>query len=316
MRAAEAERHAEALGDAHGDVGAELAGRARAGSGPAGRRRRRPARRARGRSSTSGRRSRTAPDDARVLAAARRSSSPAGSPSARSATTHLDAERLGPGAQHGDASAGGVSASTRNTALGAPCSARRQQRHGLGGGGGLVEQRGVGHGQAGEVGDHRLEVQQRLEPALADLRLVRRVGGVPGRVLQHVAPDHRRGDGAVVAEPDHRDGDACCGRRARAARRAPRSRCAAGGSVEAGLGVADGGGHGRGRPARRATATPMAASISASSSGRGPMCRSANGGAALELGERRAGRSRRASGGLGRRGRRPPPLSCPCESGA
>jgi hypothetical protein len=51
--------------------------------------------------------------------------------------------------------------------------------HRLGGGGGLVEQRGVGHRQAGEVGDHRLEVEQRLEAALRDLGLVRRVRGVP-----------------------------------------------------------------------------------------------------------------------------------------
>ncbi len=37
-----------------------------------------------------------------------------------------------------------------------------------------------------------------------DLRLVRRVRGVPGRVLEHVAPDHRGRDRAGVAEPDHR----------------------------------------------------------------------------------------------------------------
>ena len=73
--------------------------------------------------------------------------------------------------------------------------------------------------------DHRLEVQQRLEPALADLRLVRRVRRVPGRVLEHVAPDHRRREGVVVAQADHRARPPCCGRPARAARRAPRPRC-------------------------------------------------------------------------------------------
>jgi hypothetical protein len=40
---------------------------------------------------------------------------------------------------------------------------------------GLVQQRRPGHGEPGEVADHGLEVQQRLEPALRDLRLVRRV---------------------------------------------------------------------------------------------------------------------------------------------
>ena len=54
------------------------------------------------------------------------------------------------------------------------------QRHRLGGRGRLVEHGGAGDRQPGEVGDHRLEVEQRLEPALADLGLVGRVGGVPG----------------------------------------------------------------------------------------------------------------------------------------
>ena len=49
-----------------------------------------------------------------------------------------------------------------------PCLLRAAyQRHRLGGGGALVEQRGVGGRQAGQVADHRLEVEQRLEPALA-----------------------------------------------------------------------------------------------------------------------------------------------------
>ena len=81
------------------------------------------------------------------------------------------------------------------------------QRHRLGGGGRLIEHRGIGDVQPGEVGDHGLEVQQRLQPALADLRLVRRVGGVPGRVLHDVAQQHRRREGVVVALPDHRHRD-------------------------------------------------------------------------------------------------------------
>src|SRR3546814_9110392 len=38
------------------------------------------------------------------------------------------------------------------------------------------------HRQAGQVGDHGLEVEQGLEAPLGDLRLVGRVGGVPTRV--------------------------------------------------------------------------------------------------------------------------------------
>lgn len=76
--------------------------------------------------------------------------------------------------------------------------------HRLGGGGALVEQRGAGGGQPGQLGDHRLEVQEGLQAALGDLRLVRRVGRVPGGVLHDVAQDDGRREGAVVAEADHR----------------------------------------------------------------------------------------------------------------
>ena len=78
------------------------------------------------------------------------------------------------------------------------------QRHRLGGGGRLVQHRRVGDRHAGQVADHRLEVDQRLEPALRDLGLVRRVRGVPGRVLEHVAQDHARRVRAVVALADER----------------------------------------------------------------------------------------------------------------
>ena len=80
------------------------------------------------------------------------------------------------------------------------------QRHGLGCGGALVEHRGVGHLEPRQFLDHRLEIQQCLEPALTDLRLVWRVGGVPGRVLEDVALQHRRGQRVEVALSDHRDG--------------------------------------------------------------------------------------------------------------
>ena len=78
------------------------------------------------------------------------------------------------------------------------------ERHGLRRRGALVEQGRARRGQRGEVADHRLEVEERLEAALGDLRLVGRVGGVPRRVLEHVALDDRGREGVVVAEPDHR----------------------------------------------------------------------------------------------------------------
>ena len=80
-------------------------------------------------------------------------------------------------------------------------------RHRLAGRGRLVEQGRVGDVHAGEVAHHRLEVEQRLEPSLRDLGLVRRVRGVPGRVLQHVAQDDGRRDRVRVAHADERGED-------------------------------------------------------------------------------------------------------------
>ena len=79
-------------------------------------------------------------------------------------------------------------------------------RHGhrLGAGGCLVQQRGIGNLEPGQIADHGLEVQQRLEPALADFRLIGGVGGVPGRVFQDVALDRGGRHRTVIALPDQR----------------------------------------------------------------------------------------------------------------
>ena len=91
----------------------------------------------------------------------------------------------------------------------------------------LVEQRGVGDRQAGQVGDHGLEVQQRLEPALARspagtaCRRCTRPGS-PARCAGSPAGVMR----AVVAQADHRGEHLVAAGERRAARRAPRPRCA------------------------------------------------------------------------------------------
>ncbi|MFK4541664.1 hypothetical protein RKD29_001260 [Streptomyces tendae] len=113
----------------------------------------------------------------------------------------LDAGRLGTGLYHGDGLRQRVRVDQEQALL--VLAHAPGQRHRLGGGGALVQQRGTGGGQAGQLGDHGLEVQEGLEPALGDLRLVGRVRRVPGRVLHDVAQDDRRGEGAVVAEADH-----------------------------------------------------------------------------------------------------------------
>jgi hypothetical protein len=51
--------------------------------------------------------------------------------------------------------------------------------HGLGSGGGLIEEGSTGHGHASEVLDQGLEVQQRLQTTLRNFSLVGSVGSIP-----------------------------------------------------------------------------------------------------------------------------------------
>ncbi len=80
----------------------------------------------------------------------------------------------------------------------------KRQRHRFRRRRGFVEHRGVGDRHARQVAPHRLEIEQRLEPPLRDFRLIRRVRGVPGRVLQEGAQDDARRVRAVVAQSDER----------------------------------------------------------------------------------------------------------------
>ena len=66
----------------------------------------------------------------------------------------------------------------------------------------FVEQGGRSDRQARQFGDKCLEIEQHFQPALADFGLVGRVSGVPGRVLEQVALDHRRHDRPVIALAD------------------------------------------------------------------------------------------------------------------
>ncbi len=65
-------------------------------------------------------------------------------------------------------------------------------RHRFCGGSSFIQQRGRGDVQAGQIQSDLLEVKQRFQTTLRDFRLIGGVGGVPARVLQHVAQDHRR----------------------------------------------------------------------------------------------------------------------------
>ena len=95
----------------------------------------------------------------------------------------------------GMASAGDEQSSARFVPL-----ERVHHVHRFGRGGGLIEQGRVGDRQGREVAHHRLEIEESFEPALGHLGLVRRVGGVPARILDDVPLDHRRRDAVGVSE--------------------------------------------------------------------------------------------------------------------
>ena len=145
------------------------------------------------------------------------------------------------------------------------------QRHGFGRGGRLVEQRGVGDVEPGEVADHGLEIEQRLQPALADLGLIGRIGRVPGRVFQDVALDHRGQDRAGIALADQRGEELVLRARARAYAQAPRSRSAACRDRAAPAAGSRPAGSPPSAPSR--LAAPTVSSIAAMSRGEGPIWR-------------------------------------------
>ena len=211
----------------------------------------------------------------------------------------------------GSASASTTNGAGRPSTPGAPGSSPRRRRCAS------SSSEAFGGRQPGEVGDHGLEVQQRLEPALADLRLVRRVGGVPGRVLQHVAPDHRRGD-ACRGSPGRSSSVSrpCCGRRARAARASTSASVGGRRRGRGALGDADAAGDGRVDQRRRGEPSPTTLEHArATSPSPGPMWRRDE---ARRWCRGRTGLADGSVTGAPRRvvGRTPPPLSRRPRAGA
>ncbi len=96
----------------------------------------------------------------------------------RIADDQRPAERLGAGAQHRQRLRMHVAVDEERLRL--HLAGAFGERHRFGGSGGFIEQRGIGDVEPGEIADHRLEVEQRFQPALADLGLVGRVRRVPG----------------------------------------------------------------------------------------------------------------------------------------
>ncbi|CUK20922.1 hypothetical protein RUE5091_04573 [Ruegeria denitrificans] len=117
---------------------------------------------------------------------------------------YLDAQRLGAGFNDRDSLRVAVAVDKEGRVVGLGAATALGHCHGLGSSSRFVQQGRVGHVQPGQVADHGLEVQQRLKTALADLGLIGRVGGVPGRVFQDVAQDRRRRGGAIIPLTDQR----------------------------------------------------------------------------------------------------------------
>ena len=128
----------------------------------------------------------------------------------RVADLEPDVERLGPAAQDVDRLRETAVRDEEHALLPGRRLLRLQpveHRHGLGRRGALVEQRRRRDVHPGQVLHDRLEVEERFEPALRDLRLIRRVRRVPAGILEDVAKDHARRDAVVVAHADVRPGD-------------------------------------------------------------------------------------------------------------
>ena len=119
---------------------------------------------------------------------------------------HFDPAHAGAGLHHVDRLRMALGCHEEDFLSGFPLE-RVAHRHRFGGGGCFVEQRRVGDLQPGEVDHHRLEIEQRFEPALCDLRLIRRVRGVPARILEDVSLNHRRRHAIGVAHADERAED-------------------------------------------------------------------------------------------------------------
>ena len=78
----------------------------------------------------------------------------------------------------------------------------KQHEHGLCGCGGFIQQGCVGNFHPGEIANHGLKIQESLQPTLGNLGLVRRVLGVPTRVLQNISKNDPRRQGSIIAGSD------------------------------------------------------------------------------------------------------------------
>ena len=117
---------------------------------------------------------------------------------------NLDSERFRAGADDFDCLRMAIVGDEKSFSIG---NGGVTKRHRFGCGGRFVEQRCVRDVELGQIDDHRLKIEQRFEPALRELGLVGRVGGVPARIFENIALNDRRSDAIVIASADKRARD-------------------------------------------------------------------------------------------------------------
>ena len=76
--------------------------------------------------------------------------------------------------------------------------------HRLGRRRGLVQQRGIGDVETGQVRHHLLIIDQGFQPALRDFGLIRGVGRIPPWILEDIPQNDRWGQRAVISHADER----------------------------------------------------------------------------------------------------------------
>ena len=115
----------------------------------------------------------------------------------------LNPDWLGPGAQNcqGLWQHGGIH---QKTAGFSSLANAKAHRHCLCCRSGLIQKRGIGNRQAGQLTDQGLKIEQCLQASLSNFGLIRGVSRVPGGVFQHLPLDQRGRDRAVVAQADQR----------------------------------------------------------------------------------------------------------------
>jgi len=108
-------------------------------------------------------------------------------------------ERMSAGTHHFDSLRMAILGNEENVS---PVANTQRHSHRFGRCGGFVQHGSIRDIERREVGDQRLKIQERFEPALGNFGLIGSVLRIPAGIFQHAALDDRRRDGVVIALAD------------------------------------------------------------------------------------------------------------------